>query len=131
MLKVLRKKAVSLDMIGNIHADWSDVMTQATEFTAECYGQPNTTSMSEARVSVWIAQIGKPGVTRVPKLASLPPTTEVFTENVRRAHLQSFLWKSTLQLDPQKLEPTNYGWIKEHSTKSLHCNHLRYHQIFP
>ena len=45
-----RKKAVSLDMIGNIHADWSDVMTQATEFTAECYGQPKATSMSEARV---------------------------------------------------------------------------------
>ena len=67
MLKVLRKR-VSL---GNIQADWSGVMAQATQFTAECYGQPRATSMSEARISVWTAQIGKPGVTRVPKLASL------------------------------------------------------------
>ena len=64
MLKVLRKNVVSVDMIGNIQADWSDVMAQATKFTAECYGQPMATSMSEARVRVWTAQIGKPGVTR-------------------------------------------------------------------
>jgi len=47
-------------------------MRQATEFTAECVD----CSSRE---------------TRVPKLASLPPTTEAFAENVRRAHLQSFL----------------------------------------
>ncbi len=52
-----------MDMIGNIQVDWSDVMTQATKFTAECCGQPTATSMSEARVGVWIAQIGKPGLT--------------------------------------------------------------------
>ena len=91
MLKVLRKKAVSLDMIGNIQADWSDVMAQATQFTAESYGQPRATSMSEARVSVWTAQTKKPGVAHVPKLALLLPTTEAFTENIRRAHLQTFL----------------------------------------
>ena len=119
MLKVLRKNVVSVDMIGNIQADWSDVMAQATKFTPECYGQPMATSMSKARVSVWTAQIGKPGVTRVPKLASLPPTTEAFTKNVRRAQLQTFLWKNALQFDPQMLEPTDYGWMKEQSTKSL------------
>ena len=106
MLKVLRKR-VSVDMIGNIQADWSKVMEQATKFTAECYGQPKATSMSEARVSVWTAQIGKPGLTRVPKLASLPPTTIAFAENVKRAHLQTFIWKNALQLDPQSLEPTD------------------------
>ena len=119
MLKVLRKHVASVDLIGNIQADWSDVLEQATKFTAECYGQPMAKSMSEARISMWTAQIGKPGVTRVPKLASLPPTTEAFTENVKRAHLQTFLWKNALQLDPQKLDPTDYGWMKEHSTKSL------------
>ncbi len=118
MLKVPRKK-LPMDMIGNIQADWSDVMTQATKFTAECYGQPTATSMSEARVGVWIAQIGKPGLTRVPKLASLPPMTEAFTENIKRAHLQTFLWMSPLKHDPQKLEPTDYGWVKEQNMKSL------------
>ena len=116
MLKVLKKR-VSVDMIGNIQADWSNVMT--TKFTAECYGQPKATSMSEARVSVWTAQIGKPGMTHVPKLASLPSTTIAFAENVKRAHLQTFIWKNALQLDPQSLEPTDYGWMKEASMKSL------------
>ena len=106
-----------VDMIGNIQADWSNVMT--TKFTAECYGQPKATSMSEARVSVWTTQIGKPGMTRVPKLASLPSTTIAFAENVKRAHLQTFIWKNALQLDPQSLEPTDYGWMKEASMKSL------------
>jgi len=68
-------------MIGNIQTDWSDVMAQATKFTAECYGQSMATYLSEAGVSVWTAQIGKPGVTCVPKFALLPPTAEVFTEN--------------------------------------------------
>ena len=94
-------------------------MEQATKFTAECYGQQNATSMSEARVRVWTAQIGKPGMTRVPKLASLLPTTIAFTENVKSAHLQSFIWKNALQLDPPSLEPTDYGWMKEASMKSL------------
>ena len=67
MLKV----RIPLGKIGNIQANWSDVMKQATKFTAACFGQPKATSMSEARVSVWTAQIGKPGMTRVPKLASL------------------------------------------------------------
>ena len=87
--------------------NWSDVMKQATKFTATCYGQPKATSMSEARVSVWTAQIRKPGMTHV---ASLPPTTEAFSENVKRAHLQTFIWKNALQLDQQKLDPTDYGW---------------------
>ena len=39
MLKVL-KKGVTVNMIGNIKADWSDVMEQATRFTGACYGQP-------------------------------------------------------------------------------------------
>ena len=51
-------------------------MAQATKFTAKCYGQSMATSMSDARVSVWTAQIEKPGVARVPKLALLPPTTK-------------------------------------------------------
>jgi len=38
-------------------------------------------------VNVWTAQVMKPEVTLVPKLALLPPTTKVFTENVRRTHL--------------------------------------------
>ena len=118
MLKVL-KSGIPVNIIGNIQADWFDVMEQATKFTAACYGQSKATSMSEARVNMWTARIGRPGMTHAPKLASLPPTTEAFSENVKRAHLQTFIWKHALQLHPQKLEPTEYGWIKDESAKSL------------
>ena len=128
MLKALNS-GVSVDMISNIQADWSDVMKQATKFTASCYGQPKATSMSEARVSVWTAQIGKPGMTRVPKLASLPPTSEAFSENVKRAHLRTFVWKNALQLHPQKLDPTYCGWMKEASMS--HCGQQQYLWTLP
>jgi hypothetical protein len=75
--------------------------------------------MSQARISAWTARTGRSGVTRTPQLCSLPPTTEAFTENVKRAHLQVCIWKNALELDPPNLEPTSYGWIKEESTKSL------------
>jgi hypothetical protein len=40
MLNIL--KNLSLDLIGNISADWSDVMKQATEFIAAYYAWPAT-----------------------------------------------------------------------------------------
>ena len=118
MLKVL-KTGLNLDMIGNAEANWPEVLKQATKFIASCYGQSKTNSMSEARVSVWTSKTGKSGATVTPKLCSLPPTTEAFIENVKRAHLQTCIWKNALQLDPPDLEPTSYGWIKESRTKSL------------
>jgi len=54
--------------------------------------------MSEVRISVRTAQIGKPGVARVPKLALLPPTTEAFTGELickcffGRMHCNLILW---------------------------------------
>ena len=58
-------------------------------------------------------------MTRVPKLALLPSTTIAFAENVKTAHSQTFIWNNALQLDPQSLEPTDYGWMKEVCMKSL------------
>ena len=118
MLKVL-KTGLPLDMIGNAKANWPEVLEQATQFIGSCYGQSKSTSMSEARVSVWTSKTGKSGVTSTPKLCSLPPTTEAFIENVKRAHLQTCIWRNALQLNPPDLEPTSFGWVKESGTKSL------------
>lgn len=118
MLKVL-KSGHPLNVLGNVDAAWPDVMEQATQFMAACYGQRKSNSMSEVRIGVWRARTGRPGSTTTPKLCSLPPTTEAFVENVKRAHLQTCIWKNALELDPPNLDPTNYGWIKEDSTKSL------------
>lgn len=69
---------------------------------------------------MWTARTSRPGATSIPyKLCSLPPTTKAFTENVKRVHLQTYIWKRALKLNPPTMEPTNYRWIKEESTKSL------------
>ena len=52
-------------------------------------------------------------------LSSLPPTTEAFTENVKRAHLQTWIWRKALDLNPNVPDLTNYGYTKEGKTKSL------------
>ena len=113
------KSGSSLNVLGNVDAAWSDIMEQATQFMAACYGQPASNSMLEVRISMWRARIGRPGSTTSPKRCSLPPTTEAFSENVKHAHLQTRIWTNALELDPLNLEPTNYGCIKEVNTKSL------------
>ena len=74
--------------------------------------------MSANRTAVWKARRGK-SCALMPKLCSLPPTTESFQENVKRAHLQTAKWKAALDPDPPVMDPTEYGWIKDEATKSL------------
>ena len=57
-----------------------------------CYGQKFDT-MSNARLTAWAAKTGKEQVS-TPTLCSLPPTTEAFVENVKRAHHQATIWRS-------------------------------------
>jgi len=44
-----------------------------------------------------------------PNLSSLLPTAEAFSENVKRAHLQTYLWKNELQLRLKSLEGIGYN----------------------
>jgi len=59
------------------------------------------------------------GVTSAPKLYAIPPTTEAFQENVKRAHYQAIIWRSFDSDDVPDLHPENFGWNKDMSTKSL------------
>ena len=76
------------------------------------------TTMTEARIKVWTTKTGRKTETKVPKLCSLPPTSKVFEENVKRAHFQCATWRKALQESPN-LDPTEYGWCKDEETKSL------------
>jgi len=72
--------------------------------------------MSEARVtvhSVWTAETQKLGVTCVLKLASLPPTTETFTEKSKRADLQISLEEYTSTCSSEAHEKLEYKLIIE------------------
>ena len=96
-----------------------DVFQQLSNFIAACYSETGEHfTMSFVQQKVWSSRVGKvPSC--APKLCSLPPTSESFTENVKMAHLQACVWKQATDLDPPELNPVDYGWEKDKATKSL------------
>ena len=70
---------------------------QGSSRIGECYGSNNKTSMPGIRFYVWHNKTGKRLLTKTPERRALPPTTEAFTENVKRAHVQTLIWKSSLE----------------------------------
>ena len=52
-----------------------------------------------------------------PKLKCIPPTSEAFEENVKRAHLQVCIWKAALHPKPPDLDPAQFGWSKDEINK--------------
>ena len=74
--------------------------------------------MSDVRYHVWSVKVGKK-TTASPKLQVLPPTTESFMENVKRAHLQLAIWLSADTTNPPSLNPAEYGWIRDEPSKCL------------
>ena len=70
-------------------------------------------SMTECRVKMWRSRTGKSGASSV-KLCSIPPTTEAFTENVHRCHLQVAMWKAALLESPPEMDAIKYGWGLDH-----------------
>ena len=109
MLKAVKAKKYSLSLLGEVNADMEDVINQATAFMCKCYSMSNTASMTEARINVWTAKIWRKAASKVPKLCSLPPTTEAFQLNVRRSHFQCAIWRRALMQEPPNLDPTEYG----------------------
>jgi len=63
--------------------------------------------------------MGKKNITAAPPLKSIPPTREAFRENVLRAHVQVAVWRSAPQPDPPSFDPTDYGWSRDETTKTL------------
>ena len=116
-LKILRS-GYSLSCVGDSNASLTDVTTQATRFVGACYGHKHCSSMSGARQMSWAAKVGK-GSASTPQLNCLPPSTEAFIENVKRAHIQACMWKHALDLTPPQIDPLNYGFIRDSNTKSL------------
>ncbi|KAH3700093.1 hypothetical protein DPMN_075061 [Dreissena polymorpha] len=80
-----------------------EVVKEASKFVSACYGKPDKEEMSITRQTLWAARLGKSGKD-MPSLASLPPTTEAFYKNLKRAHIQAYIWKHALDADPPDLD---------------------------
>ncbi|KAG0718576.1 hypothetical protein GWK47_052177 [Chionoecetes opilio] len=104
---------------GNPDMAMDEVVQEATHFVERCYGCESSEKMSSTRYEVWIGKTSKRKVTSIPKLKSLPPTSEAFEQNVKRAHYQVWIWKAALSKKPPDLLPTDFGWEKDEATKSL------------
>jgi hypothetical protein len=112
------QKGWKLDLLGQPTASMDRVLEQATAFIASCYGiTTGASSMTEIRQLLWAQKIGK--TTKAPTLCSLPPTSEAFEQNVRRAHYQVNEWHCALTGDPSILDPSQYGWERDTINKSL------------
>jgi len=71
--------------------------------------------MTEARQKSWSSKVSRT-IGGAPKLQTLPPTTEAFTENVRRAHLQVAIWRHAGEANPPPLDPVHFGWQRDGSS---------------
>ena len=105
-------KGYTLDLLGQPMAAIDKVVI------ATCYGlKTPCSSMTDCRQQQWAQKIGKSSA--APKLCSLPPTTEAFEQNVRRAHDQVALWYSALGGDPPAMNAVEDGWESVDTNRRL------------
>ena len=117
-LKVLRSETLSLSKVGNMTLSVEEALEQSTSFMLSCYGHPECSSLTESRQKIWSRKVSR-SIGSAPKLQSLPPTNEAFTENVARAHLQVRIWKQKLELNPPNVDPLTHGWTRHDGSTSL------------
>ena len=95
------------------------MIEEATKFVGACYGRKTQESISKVRYHKWAKRTSSKKITKTPRFKSLPPTSESFAENIKRAHIQTSIWKAAMKQDPPRLDPTDFGWSKDEVTKSL------------
>ena len=120
VVKTLKAQASPLSLLGDPNANIKDVLQQSCQFIASCYSVTggDQITMSSVRQKVWSSRVGKASKLS-PKLCSLPPTSESFAENVKRAHLQACVWRQATETDQPEMNPVNYGWEKNEAARSL------------
>ena len=70
------QKGHKLEQLCEPNAALPEVIAEASSFVAACYGE-RSINMSNVRFDVWLTKMAQ-----TPKLQSLPPTSESFSENV-------------------------------------------------
>lgn len=104
--------------LGSNELDMETLIRQGTDFITACYGSKCNGSMSDVRFNMWQYKTGH-SQSKTFKLPSLPPTSEAIALHVRRAHYQACTWRAALESDPPSIDPNEYGWKADQSTKTL------------
>ncbi|KAG0710469.1 hypothetical protein GWK47_022723 [Chionoecetes opilio] len=69
--------------------------------------------MSDIRYRHWISSMARKSAASVHQLNTLPPTSEAFVENVKRAHFQACIWRSALTREAPDMDPLENGWVSD------------------
>ena len=118
VIKILQS-GYSIPAVGDVNAELTLVNQEASIFIPACYGYPHCVdTMTTIRQKMVKNKVGKSSRS-TPKLSSLPPTTESFTENVKHAHLQTCVLKHALDPHPSELLPESYGWLRNETSETL------------
>ena len=89
------------------------MISAGTKFLLACYGKKyyNTCqSMTDCRLKMWRTKTGSGSNI---KLCTLPASSEASTENIKRAHLQTIIWKRDLPGELPPLDKMDCGWEME------------------
>ena len=70
MLKAVKTKKYSLDLLGKDNANMEEITKQATAFMCKCYGVASATTMTGARINVWTTKTGKKTALKVQTMFS-------------------------------------------------------------
>ena len=119
VLKVLLAGKLLFYKLGDPVAIVEEVIEEETKFVGACYGSKTLESISKVRYHIWAKRTSSKKITTTPRLNSLPPTSESLADNIKRAHIQTSIWKAAMKQDPPRLDHSDFGWSKDEVTKSL------------
>ena len=115
---VMAAQGHALTKIGKEESPIDGILTEATLYQCSMYGCQSCRSSTECRKKQWRLKVGKL-VASALKLCTLPPTTHAHLQNTLRSHIQLCEWCSTLQIDPPRFDPVEYGFEADHNNKLL------------
>ena len=70
--------------------------------------EPKTETMNELRFNIFMKRKSGP-----PNIKMLPPTDANVAFHLRRAHLQTLIWKAADKQYAPDVDGTSFGWEKE------------------
>ena len=83
-MNVLNKENIDLSSIGLRHEPLENYLQQGINFPLHCYGESNVKTLNDVRKKMWKYSIAK-SKSGAPKLEILPPTDELFFQNLSLA----------------------------------------------
>ncbi|MES9884700.1 MAG: hypothetical protein ABW185_27970 [Sedimenticola sp.] len=102
---LMLKNEVGLELLGEEDTSSENLLTIGHRFVGLLYkAKAPPASMNDLRHSIFVSKRS------TPKIKSLPPTDAALDEHIKRAHLQTQIWKASDKLSPPDVNIADFGW---------------------